>query len=47
LNELIGLTGERGNVFGLRNAVFAVAGDAHLRLFLAGGKIGGQSRNDG
>ena len=37
LNELIRLARQRGNVLGLRNAVFAVTAGAEFGLFLAGG----------
>src|SRR5258707_3077722 len=45
LNELIGLAGKRGNVFGLRNAGFAVTADAELGRFLARGDVSGVGRD--
>jgi hypothetical protein len=47
LNVQIRLCCKRGNILGLRNAVFAVAGGTELGLFLAGGEVTGGRRNGG
>ena len=41
LDELVGLAGERRRILDLRNAGFAMTGDAHFGLLLAGGDVGG------
>jgi len=41
LDELVGLTGERGHILHLRDAVLAMAADAELGLLLAGRDVGG------
>ena len=43
-DELVGLAGERGNVLDLRNAAFAMAGDAEFGLFLAVRGVDNRSR---